>query len=266
MSSLPLLVLNHPWLFGLIVFLSVLLLFQLGRWLGRRVAGEAGEGLGLMDGAIFGLLGLLMAFTFSGAASRFEERRMQIVEEANAIGTARLRLDLLEPAARDEARALFDRYVESRLETYRRLPDLGQVRRQHEETQRIQEEIWRLAVEAGRQPGALPAINISLLPALNAMFDMASSRIAVAVMHTPPIVYLVLWTAAMLASLIAGHATAGVKRAHGLHLLAFGIMMAVALFVSVDFDYPRAGLIRETGFDSLLAGEAFPSGSVPGTR
>lgn len=258
MFTIPALILNNPWLFGVTIFLSVVLMFQLGRFLGRGSADEAADGLGLMDGAIFALVGLLMAFTFSGAASRFDERRMLIVEEANAIGTARLRLDLLQPEARVEAQALFDRYVESRLQTYAHKDDVVAAARQHDETVAIQNEIWALAIASGRAPGALPAINISLLPALNAMFDIATTRVAMVRMHVPRTVYLVLWVAAMLASLIAGTATANISRRHSLHVVAFALLMALALYVALDFDYPRAGFIRETEFDSVLKGEVLP--------
>lgn len=113
------------------VLLSVLLMFHVRRWLGRRFASEAGDGLGLMDGAVFALLGLLMAFTFSGAASRFEERRMLIVEEANAIGTARLRLDLLNPDTRSRLLPLIDSYVESRIKTLSGATGIESAIRQH---------------------------------------------------------------------------------------------------------------------------------------
>ena len=86
--------------FGL--FLGMLLFLEIGRRIAiRRMkedAGAAGEGIGAVDGAVFALLGLLIAFTFSGASSRFDTRRQLIVEETNAIGTAYLRVDLL-PAA-----------------------------------------------------------------------------------------------------------------------------------------------------------------------
>jgi hypothetical protein len=66
----------------------------------RRELGEAAElGTGAVDGAVYALLGLLIAFTFSGAAARFDERRGLIVEEANDIGTAWLRLDMLPASA-----------------------------------------------------------------------------------------------------------------------------------------------------------------------
>jgi hypothetical protein len=83
----------------LALFLGMLLLLETGRRLGvRRLASDpegARAGTGTVEGAVFALLGLLVAFTFSGAASRFDQRRDLIVEETNDIGTAYLRLDLL---------------------------------------------------------------------------------------------------------------------------------------------------------------------------
>ena len=85
--------------FTLALFSSMLVLLEIGRRIGlRRMAQDsegARAGVGAVEGAVFGLLGLLIAFTFSGAASRFDTRRQLIVEETNDIGTAYLRLDLL---------------------------------------------------------------------------------------------------------------------------------------------------------------------------
>ena len=80
--------------------------------------------MGSVEGAVYGLLGLLIAFSFSGAASRFEARRDLIVQEANAIGTAYLRLDLLPDEARDGLREKFRRYLDTRLSAYRKMPDI----------------------------------------------------------------------------------------------------------------------------------------------
>ena len=77
-------------LFVGLLFLGMLVCLEIGLRLGRRtkVAEGAKQGLGIIEGAMFTLLGLLVAFTFSGAAERFEGRRHLIVEEANDIGTA----------------------------------------------------------------------------------------------------------------------------------------------------------------------------------
>src|SRR5262245_22092651 len=105
------------------LFLAMLALQKVGRRLGERDRGrgptgdkvEAGQGAG----TVFALLGLLVAFTFSGAGARYESRRHLIAEEANAIGTAWLRLDLLPAPAQPHLRDLFRRYVDARLERNR---------------------------------------------------------------------------------------------------------------------------------------------------
>ena len=107
-------------LLALGLFVGMVLLLELGRRIGvRRIANDpegAQAGTGAVDGAVFALLGLLIAFTFSGAATRFDERRNLIVQETNDIGTAYLRLDLLPASAQPGLRDLFRRYVDSRLE------------------------------------------------------------------------------------------------------------------------------------------------------
>src|SRR5258705_703379 len=118
-----------------------LLVIELGRRIGTRaMAGDpvgAQAGAGVVDAAVFGLLGLLVAFTFSGAATRFDVRRQLVVEEANAIGTAYLRLDVLPAAAQPALRARFREYLESRLAPYPAMPDIAPVEAGPPRTTRI---------------------------------------------------------------------------------------------------------------------------------
>ena len=110
------------------LFIGMLLALAVGRYLGRRNMSHETETarvrLTAVETAIFGLMGLLIAFTFSGAASRYELRRQMIVDEANAIGTAYLRLDLLPSHAQPALREKFRRYLEARIAVYRLIPDL----------------------------------------------------------------------------------------------------------------------------------------------
>jgi len=86
-------------------------------------------GLGAIEEALFSLFGLLIAFTFSGSASRFDSRRQLLAEEINDIGTAYLRLDLLPAGVQPALHGLFHDYVDSRLAVYRKLPGLRQPKR-----------------------------------------------------------------------------------------------------------------------------------------
>lgn len=117
-----------PLLFAGGMFLGMLLFQEVGRRIGiSRMANrpdDIGIGAGAMQASVFALLGLLIAFTFSGAASRFDNRRKLIAQEANAIGTAYLRLDLLPSDTRSAFRQRFSQYLDARLSVYRKLPDI----------------------------------------------------------------------------------------------------------------------------------------------
>src|SRR5580704_95321 len=139
-----------PVLFSIVLFLGMLILLETGRRLGVRRRPKESEGergsLGTVEGAVFALFGLLMAFTFSGAASRFNEKRMLIAEEVNCIETAYLRLHLVPRETKLALQDLFRQYVDSRLETYHRLPNMQLAEEEMVKSKELQEEIWVQAV------------------------------------------------------------------------------------------------------------------------
>ena len=169
-----------PLVFALLLFLGMLTLIETGRRLAIRRRSRESEGerssLGTVEGAVFALFGLLMAFTFSGAAGRFNEKRMLIAEEVNCIETAYLRLHLVPRETELALQDLFRRYVDSRLETYHRLPNMQLAEEEMAKSKELQEEIWTQAVEATRLPTAHPDGGKLLLPALNNMIDIATTR------------------------------------------------------------------------------------------
>jgi len=75
--------------FSLSLFLGVLLALVIGRRIGVRRAAQDPEGaragVAAVEGAVFGLMGLLIAFTFSGAAARFDARRQLAAVRVDAI-------------------------------------------------------------------------------------------------------------------------------------------------------------------------------------
>ena len=132
----------RPYIFCAALLVGMLMCLELGRYLGNRnlKTNPAGltAGYSAVGGAIFGLYGLLLAFTFSGAPSRYDMSRRQVQEEANAIGTAYLRLDLLSPEDQPVLRERFRQYVDSRLEVYRRLPDVAAAEQELSKSSAIQ--------------------------------------------------------------------------------------------------------------------------------
>src|ERR1041384_3815473 len=106
----------------------ILLSTEAGHRLGtRRRSRDAGKFQAVhptVEGAIYAVMALLLGFTFSAAASRFENRRKLVIDEANAIATTYLRLDLLPPETQPEIREDFRNYLRSRLAVYEGIPDL----------------------------------------------------------------------------------------------------------------------------------------------
>ncbi len=245
-------VMLHPLPASVLLFASLLLAVEAGRRWKRPVA-ASNEAVSLLDGAVFALLGLLVAFSFAAAANRFETRRDLIAAEANAIGTAQLRLSLLPPADRAALEAAMAAYVDSRLRSYAQAADRGAFAAQLAEDQARQQAIWAAAVVAVERPDAHAGATILLLPALNEMFDITTTRAQLLRAHNPPLIYVLLWGSGLVAGLLAGHGL-GPRNPHGrLHELGFAAVMTLALYVIVDFDYPRLGLIRVDSFDAAIA-------------
>ena len=244
-----------PVLFSLFLFLGMLILLEAGRRIGlmRRPKESEGErsNLGPVEGAVFALFGLLMAFTFSGAASRFNEKRMLIAEEANTIETAYLRLHLV-PQSAPKIQDLFRQYVDSRLKTYRLLPNMKAASLEMVNSKKIQEEIWTESVAATREEGAHPAAAWVLLPALNSMIDIMTTRTMALQVHPPRIIFALLFALGLICSLLAGYRMSAGKHRSWLHILAFTVITVIVAYVILDAEYPRAGLIRLETADQVL--------------
>ncbi len=244
-----------PVLFSIVLFFGMLILLEAGRRFGvrrrpRESEGERGS-LGTVEGAVFALFGLLMAFTFSGAASRFNEKRMLIAEEANDIETAYLRLELV-PQAQPKLQELFRRYVDSRLETYHRLPNMTAAALEMANSRRIQAEIWTDAVAATRVSGVHPAAGWLLLPALNNMIDITTTRSMALQQHPPRIIYVLLFALGLICSVLAGYRMSTGQQRSWLHILGFTVITVTVVYVMLDAEYPRAGLIRLESADQAL--------------
>ena len=237
----------------LVLFAAMLALLEVGRRFGARRPGadRGGAGIATIEASVFGLMGLLIAFTFSGASSRFEARRALIVEEANAIGTAWLRLELIPAGAQPALRQLFRSYLDARLETYRSLADQEASRAIHVRAVELQTGIWTTAVAACREPGMQQATML-LLPALNEMIDIVTTRSMATQFHQPSIIFAVLVLLALAASLLAGYGIVDATQRRWIPMIGFAAFTTLAIYVIIDLEYPRYGLIRVDAADQVL--------------
>lgn len=235
-------------------FLSIFLFIEIGRRRGIRYAAEHTAQtvavFGTTQTAIFALLGLLVAFTFSGAAARFDARRTLTVDEANAIGTAYLRLDLLPATTQPPLREKFRRYTEARIAVYQALPDIKASDTHAARAVALQGEIWTDAMSALREN---PTSLLLMLTALNAMIDITTTRSIVLKTHIPPIVVVALIVLTLACSLLIGTGLPP-ERTFGvlLHTFCFAFVVTATMYVIFDLDHPRVGLIRLDYVDQAL--------------
>jgi hypothetical protein len=228
---------------------------RLGWWWGRRrlrlLGDQANDGLGTLDAAVFGMMGLLLAFTFTGAAGRFDDRRHLITAEVNAVGTAYLRMGLLPEPARGEVRELLRQYLDGRIAGYRN-PDRQQAREQvNEVTSRLQAQIWARLMDAVRDSPSLP-LAVAVLPSVNESFDLATTRALATRQHPPKAIYCMLIMMVLVSGFLAGFGQAKAARQSLLHVAGFAVTTTLALYLIIDLEYPRVGLVRVDDFDQAL--------------
>jgi hypothetical protein len=229
------------------LFVGMLVFLEVGRRLGSRrlaPADDAGKfGAAAVDGAVFGLLGLLLAFTFSGAISRWDTRRDHIRDEVNAIGTAYIHLDLLPEAAQPALRQAFRDYVDVRVATYADVADADALRSNRAKAEAKQSEIWRGALAACRASSS-ESTSMLVVPVVASMLDSATTRDLTATAHAPAVIYVVLAIVVLASSLLAGHGMAGSTRVSRVHMLCYALMITLTVYVTLEIEFPRLGLVR----------------------
>jgi len=119
-------------------------------------------------------------------------------------------------------------------------------------SKKIQEEIWNQAVAATRLPNSHPDAGKLLLPALNNMIDIATTRTMARQIHPPRIVYALLFGLGLICSLLAGYRMATGQHRSWLHIFGFTVITVIIAYVILDVEYPRTGLIRLENADQLL--------------
>ncbi|MGH7132329.1 MAG: hypothetical protein ACREJO_10335 [Phycisphaerales bacterium] len=214
--------------------------FRFGRSSKKSREGADGGQIGAVQGAVLGLLGLLLGFSFAGASARFLDRQDLITTEANAIGTAYLRADLLDEPHRTSLRAALQRYTEHRIAVSPTLTSRN-MSEAFAESDRLQGEVWRAAA-AGCN--AKPAVVLAVLPPVNDVIDVHSLRVAAGLKHLPALVLGLLFGSSLLAMFVMGYGSGFSGRRMEMLNASLMILIGLALWTTVDLDHPRAGLLR----------------------
>ena len=237
------------WLIALVMTLVLLAAEELGyrchSLFGRftdRDDGKDEAGVGYLLSATLALLGLLIAFTVSMSADRYNARRHLVVAEANAISTAYLRAQLLDEPARGRLSGLFGSYIKAREDFFTAGENKAAIADADARTGTLQARIW---AETARAVRAAPAatINPSLLQAMNEAFDIASARRAALDARVPAAILRTLAAYAVVAAALMGYGLARARQRHFVASTTLFVLLALSITLIIDLDQPRSGLV-----------------------
>jgi hypothetical protein len=216
---------------------------EIGFWLGSltRSADEPFDRqVGLVRTSTAALVAFLIGFAFSGAASRFIDRQDMIVKEANALGTAYLRADTIADPQRGELKVALKEYTADRVTLLSR-EGRDQIEPLLAKVSGLHERMWRAVINATKDNAPLMAV---VLPPINEVIDLHSTHLSMARRHMPiPIMTVLLGTAAIGVGMI-GFGNGRVGRRFSVLDAVYGAVLAAALWMTIDLDYPGIGIIR----------------------
>jgi hypothetical protein len=238
------------------LFSAMLLLLEVGRRIGARHMAVDPEGAkaghGVIVGVVFSLLSLLLAFTFSGAASRFDARRQLAVQETNTLGKAYYVLNLFPQSVQAKLKNSFRDYVDAELQAIKALPDQHAAELAYSRSSALKLDIQNQVIAVCQDPGSQALGAYVLLPAVNDWIANSTNRIVAANTHPPIAIYVVLVGLALMGSWIAGYAMAEAKARSWMHVVGFAAVVTIIIYIIIDLELPRVGLIRLTDTDRLL--------------
>ena len=233
-----------------------------GRYL-RRHTDALREPIGVLQGALLGVVGLILAFGLSLAVGRYENRRAAVVDDANTIGTTYLRAQMLAEPQRSESLDLLRRYTDLALRLSDEVPGSDAVKRTTAEQSELQRRLWRLAGQsvAGAPTDTAPRLYVETL---NEMIDQQTVRVAGLNNRVPGAVLgLEVIGAAVVVGLLALYIS--VLGRGLLAAVAAAVLVTLLLLVTLDLDRPTRGLITvpATPLESLRASMELPPAARP---
>jgi len=233
------------------LMICMFLLFYTGRQLHKNIKPEI-QDMGPLTGFLFALLGLMLAFTFGMAGSRFDARRGLVVQAANNMHTAILRTDLYKDSSvRNELKADLKDYVQARIDWYYFKRDLTKVAEAKTRSERISKKIWDRVAVLSRDPENMVASQ-QMVPAINAIIEVAVAREGATKAIVPePITYLLL-IMVLITSLMAGYATSIQKKFNYVAVIGFIILVGCVIYIILDLDRPRRGLITNDAVNQFI--------------
>lgn len=234
----------------IVLFFSMLIAIWIGYKTGLKKTKSESKNTEISS-SLLGLLALILGFTFAMAGSRFENRKNNLIDEANCIGTAILRADIYPDSLKNEFKKDFDSYLNSRRDYYTIGRDEVKLTASLKQAAVVSDKLWSRAAFYAKDKDYFIQSNM-MLPALNAMFDSASKSNMVLNSKVPEtIVYLTL-VFSVIISFFIGYNSGLEKKISKKFILGFCFLICIVVFITLDLDRPRRGLIKLDAEISLM--------------
>ena len=199
------------------------------------------KALAPLEGALLGLLSLLLSFTFGMSASRYDARKALIVKEANNIGTVILRSDMYADSIRTQFRKELQEYVEARIAYYEADGDKA-INEQLAKAEAISATVWKRAASLAKESPNVVRDN-QMISALNEMIDIVTSRDAGRQATVPDLIIYLLISLTVLGSFIVGYSKKE-KKNDWIIFTLYTLMTVMTIYTILDLDQSRRGLIQ----------------------
>jgi len=231
-----------------VLFFTIMLFNEIGYRTGRFVQAVTNDEVktltGSIQASILGLLALLLGFTFSMSMQRYDNRSMALIDEANAISTAQLRVQLLPKQYRLEASELLHQYVDQRV-AVGHLDLTRQVERSeyNKKLVELQRQLWSLAMDA-TNIDPRPVTTGAFVKSLNDLIDSQGRRNALLSMHVPEVVLILLFLVFVSSGGILGYSGGLSGKRIIAPVLLVSMLITMIVFIIIDLDRPKRGLIQ----------------------
>jgi hypothetical protein len=232
-----------------LIILVLFILIILAQWIGFRVkqtvlerSGDVKDAFGSVEGSLLGLLALLLSFTFSLSASKNESRRQVIIEEANDLGTVILRCDLYQDKERQILRAGLQQYLEARIAYYQAGTDQLKINQALVKSDQDSRKLWSKVTQLARDKENIVATQ-QMVPALNNMIDIVTTRDAGNNAHIPDSILWLLFMLTVVGGFLIGYSSKG-DGINWIVVCGFALVMVMTIYLIIDLDRPRQGIIN----------------------
>jgi hypothetical protein len=243
----------ESWQITICVVLGMIVFYWAGHLIMRRVMLKKIPGenktTNAVEGSLLGLLALLLGFSFSLSNSRYDKRQSLVIDEANAIGTAILRCDLYPDSVRTPLRLVMRDYLEARIRYDEAGANKDSIIKSLGTTEHAQKRLWKIVSDAGQFQENLVRTN-QMVPALNEMFDIASTRLALSLAKVPDLVIFLLFALCFTGSFLIGYSDD--KQPEWGIVSSFLIMVGLSIYMILDLDRPRTGIINNNGIHQQI--------------